>query len=359
MNLRIPGPTPLPPSVLKAMSQPIINHRGPEFAAMLREITARLKEIFRTKNDVFILTSSGTGGLEAAIANLISPGDKVLAASAGFFGDRLAAIAEAFGAEVTKLDFPWGRAVDATALRRRLKVERGFKLVLVVHNETSTGVANDLAAIAEAVRSLGDDRPLLLVDAVSSLGAIELRTDEWGCDAVVTGSQKALMAPPGLALVSLSERAWRAAEGAKAPRFYWDFRKAREYAQKGQTPFTPAISTLYGLREALRLITEEGLDNVIARHRRIGRYTREGIKALGLRLFADEAHASDTVTAVRVPEGMDADRLLARLREEHGVVLGGGQGPLRGKIFRIGHMGYVSEEDIEGVLEALRKVLRG
>ncbi len=365
MTLRIPGPTPLPEAVLQATGQQMINHRGPEFVSLLREITARLKAFFQTEGDVFILTASGTGGLEAALVNLLSPGDRVLAVSVGYFGDRFARIAEVFGAQLTKLDFPWGEAADPEIIRERLIAEPGFKLVLVTHNETSTGVTNDLAAIAEAVRistssvesSLGDGGSLLAVDAISSLGAIDLPMDEWGCDVVITGSQKAWMAPPGLAMVGVSRRAWLAVERAESPRFYWDFRPLKTYAGRGQTPFTPALSALYGLGRSLELMAEEGLSNIFARHRRIGRYMREGIKALGLELLADETHASDTVTAVRVPSGVDGGELLARLREEYGVILGGGQGPLRGRIFRIGHMGYVSEADIDRVLKALNSLM--
>ena len=356
-NLRIPGPTPLPPEVREALSLEMISHRGPEFTALFEEVTEGLRHVFQTGNDVLVLTASGTGGLEAALVNVLSPGDRVLAVITGFFGERWFQIASAYGVQAVPLRFPLGKSADPEEVERALRGGGPYKAVLVTHNETSTGVTNDLAAIARAVRSV-EEPPLLLVDAVSSLAAIDLRTDEWGCDVVVTASQKALMAPPGLALVSVSPRAWQAAESARLPRFYWDFRKMREYAARAQTPFTPAVTTLLGLREALRRIEDEGLEEVFARHRRVGKFTREGVKSLGLQLFPDEACASDTVTAVRVPEGVEADEVIKRLHDEYGIVISGGQGPLKGKIFRIGHMGYVQEEDIQEVLGALKEVIR-
>ena len=356
-NLRIPGPTPLAPEVREALSQEMISHRGPEFAALFREVGEGLKRVFQTQNDVLIFTASGTGGMEAALVNTLSPGDRALVIVTGFFGERWLQIAQACGVDAVPLRFPLGKCADPEEVRRTLKASGPYRAVLVTHNETSTGITNDLRAIAQAVHSV-DEPPLLLVDAVSSLGAIDLRTDEWGCDVVVTASQKALMAPPGLALISVSPRAWQAAESARLPRFYWDFRKMREYAAKAQTPFTPAVTTLLGLREALRRIEDEGLEEVFARHHRVGKFTREGVKSLGLQLFPDEACASDTVTAVRVPEGVEADEEIRRLHDEYGIVISGGQGPLKGKIFRIGHMGYVQEEDIQEVLGALKEVIR-
>lgn len=358
MELRIPGPTPLPEEVIQAMGQQMINHRGPEFAALMEGIITRLKGFFQTEGEVFVLSASGTGGQEAVIVNLLSPGDRVLVVVNGYFGERLATIAEIFGAQLTRLEFPWGRAADPQTIGARLAGNGPFKLVLIVHNETSTGVTNDLAAIAEAVHSLGEASPLLVVDAISSLGAIDLPMDALGCDAVITGSQKAWMAPPGLTMIGLSERAWAAVEEAQTPRFYWDLRLVRRYAEQGQTPFTPALSAMYGLGRSLELMAEEGLPHIFARHKRVGRHTREGVKALGLELFVeDETYASDTVTAVRLPEGVEGDTLLKRLREERGILVGGGQGSFRGRLLRIGHMGYVREADIDGVLEGLSGLL--
>jgi len=353
-QLRIPGPTPCPDKVLQAMSRQMINHRGPEFAQLLDEVTAKLKQLFQTKGDVFLLTASGSGGLEAAIVNTLSPGDKVLAVPIGAFGERFTSIAEQFGADVIPLRCEWGKAADADAIRQVLHTEPEIKAVLVTHNETSTGVTNDLAAISSVVKEFDK---LLLVDAVSSLGMVDLPVDDWGCDVTVTGTQKGLMVPPGLAMVSISQKAWQAYSTAKMPRFYWDFTKAKSYFERGQTPWTPAVSMVFALSASLEMILKEGLPNVIARHARVGKAARDGIKSLGLSLFADEKYASNTVTAVAGSDGLDITKMRKILREEHKVVLGGGQQRLDGKIFRIGHMGWVTEDDIKAVISALKVVL--
>lgn len=353
-NLRIPGPTPCPEVVLKEMSRQMINHRGSEFAQILNGVTDKLKQLFQTKNDVFLLTGSGTGGLEAAIVNTLSPGDKVLAVSIGVFGDRFAAIAQKFGAEVIPLNFEWGKAADVDEIRKSLKKEPDVKAVLVTHNETSTGVTNDLAQISTVVKEFDK---LLLVDAISSLGSIELPVDDWHCDITVTGSQKGWMVPPGLAMVTISEKAWQANAQAKMLRFYWDFAKAKSYLEKGQTPWTPTISVVFALKLALEMMLQEGLANIIARHTRIAQMTRDGVKALGLSLFAEESHASNTVTSIAASDGLNVAKLLKILREEHHVVLGGGQQKLSGQIFRIGHLGWVNDEDINMVLKSLMTAL--
>lgn len=354
-NLRIPGPTPCPPEVLATMSHQMINHRGNEFQQIVIDVTAKLKKLFLTQNDIFLLTGSGTGGLEAAIANTLSPGDKVLAISIGVFGDRFAAIAKTFGADVTVLKTEWGKAADINAIKSALDKDPGIKAVLVTHNETSTGITNNLKAIAEAIRPYNK---LFLVDAISSLGSIEFPVDKWGADVVVTGSQKSWMVPPGLAMVAVSQKAWQANATARMPRFYWDFGKAKKYMEKGgQTPWTPAISVIMALNVALDMMLKEGLDNIIARHTRLGNMTREGVKALGLKLFADEAHASNTVTAILGTDGLDVKKLNKIMREEYDIVLSGGQMELEGKIFRIGHLGWVNEKDIQAVLDALKTAL--
>lgn len=353
-NLRVPGPTPLPDEVLRVMSKQMINHRGVEFGQMLSEVTAKLKQLFQTKDDVFLLTGSGTGGLEAAIVNTLSPGDKVLSVSIGVFGERFAAIAQQFGAEVIPLGFEWGQAADADAVRQALHAEPEIKAVLVTHNETSTGVTNDLASISSVVKEFDK---LLLVDAISGLGSINLPIDEWHCDVTVTGSQKGWMVPPGMAMVSMSEEAWRAQANAKMPRFYWDFARAKSYLERGQTPWTPAITIVFALSVSLEMMLTEGLPNIIARHARLGKVARDGVKSLGLSLFAEESHASNTVTAVAASDGLDTKKMLKILREEHQIVLAGGQQRLDGKIFRIGHLGWVSEDDIETVISALKVVL--
>ncbi len=353
-ELRIPGPTPCPDEVLQAMSRQMINHRGPEFGQIIHDVTARLKQLFQTKGDIFLLTASGTGGLEAAIVNTLSPGDKVLSVTTGVFGERFGTIAQQFGAEVVPLRFEWGRAADVDDIRWALQSDPEIKAVLVTHNETSTGVTNDLAAISAVVKECDK---LLLVDAISSLGSINLPVDEWHCDVTVTASQKGWMVPPGLAMLSVSEKAWQAYARARMPRYYWDFEKARSYLEKGQTPWTPAVSVVFALHVSLEMILKEGLPGIVARHERVGQAARDGIKSLGLSLFAEEKYASNTVTAISATDGLDTRKLIKIMREEHQIVLAGGQLSLDGKIFRIGHLGWVTEEDIENVISALRVAL--
>jgi aspartate aminotransferase-like enzyme len=353
-QLRIPGPTPCPTEVLQAMARPMINHRGPEFAQILYDVTDKLKQLFQTRNDLFLLTCSGTGGLEAAIVNTLSPGDKVLSVTVGVFGERFAEIAEQFGAEVIPLRFEWGRTVDIDSLRRTLQAEPEIKAVLVTQNETSTGVTNDLAAISSVVKEFDK---LLLVDAISSLGSINLPVDEWHCDVAVTASQKGWMVPPGLAMVSVSPEAWQAYEKARMPRYNWDFTRAKSYLERGQTPWTPAVSIVFALSVSLDMMLKEGLANVVARHARVGKAARDGVKSLGLSLFAEEKYASNTVTAVTAREGLDIKKLVKFMREEHQIVLAGGQQSLEGKIFRIGHLGWVTEDDIAAVISTLKVVL--
>lgn len=350
--LMIPGPTPVAQPVLRACSKPMINHRGPEFAQLQDECNRGLQAAFKTKNDILTLTCSGTGAMEAAVVNTLSPGDKVLCLSIGAFGDRFAQIAQTFGAQVERLDFEWGAAVDEKKVAARLKKDSAgeIKAVLVTHNETSTGVTNDLAAIAEVVRRHG---ALLVADAVSSLVAMDLRADEWGLDVVAAASQKAFMLPPGLAFVSMSERAWQANAQAKMHRYYFDLGKAKEFMDKKQTPWTPALPQMYGLQEGLRLIAEEGLENCFARHRRLGRAVRAACAAMGLKLFAEPSHASNAVTAIVAPDGIAPKRIRSLLLDKYGVVLAGGQGKLQETVFRIGHLGYVNETDIITTLAAL------
>ncbi len=353
-ELRIPGPTPCPPEVLQAMTKQMINHRGNEFVKMLNGITERLKRLFLTKNDVFVLTGSGTGGMEAVIVNTLSPGDKVLAVSIGVFGERFISIAQKFGADVIPLRFEFGKAAEPDAIRKALQAEPKIKAVLVTHNETSTGVTNPLASISSVVKEFGK---LLLVDAVSSLGAMDLPVDDWHCDVVVTASQKTWMIPPGLAMVSVSKEGWQANASAKMPRFYWDFAQAKSYADRGQTPWTPGMSTMYALNVALDMMLKEGLTNLIARHARIAKFTRDGVKALGLPLFGDEKYASNAVTAVAASNGLDPKKLLRILEEKYDIVLGEGQQKLDGKIFRIAHLGWVAESNIKTVLSGIKTAL--
>src|SRR5579884_1823637 len=353
VQLRVPGPTPLPDAVREAMGRQMINHRGPEFAELIGRVTARLKVFFQTTNDLILLTASGTGAMEAAIVNTLSPGDRVLAISIGVFGDRFAEIARVFGADVVPLSFTPGQAADPAAVARMLETSGPFKAVLVTHNETSTGVTNSLEAIARAVH---ETDALLIVDGISSVGSIDLKTDAWGCDLVLSGSQKGWMVPPGLAIVSVSPRAWEAYKLARMPRFYWDLGKARSSLERGQTPATPAVSILFALDVALGFMHRGGMPSIFAGHHRCAERIRRGVKDLGLELFADEAHASDTVTAVKVPGDLDVSQLLQVLRTE-GVVLAGGQGALAGKIFRIGHLGWIDDSDVDEILAALSRAL--
>ena len=354
-NLRIPGPTPVPPEVAEAATGEMINHRGPEFAEIISRITERAKQVFQTENDVLILTSSGTGGMEAAVVNHISPGEKVLNVTVGVFGDRFTAIAETYGIEVQELRFEYGTAADANQVDEALAADPAIRAVTITHNETSTGVLNvQLKEIAEAVRR--HDR-LLIVDAISSLSSISVPVDEYGLDVVISGSQKGWMVPPALALVSVSERAWEAQERCKTPRFYFDLKRAKESLATGQTPWTPAVSVFFQLDRALELMFEEGLEEIYARHHRLARMVRDGVRALGLELFAAEGVESSTVTSIRVPEGIDARELLTVARTEFDTVFAGGQRDLNGKIFRFGHLGYVSEDDVRAGLTALEGTL--
>jgi aspartate aminotransferase-like enzyme len=356
VNLRIPGPTPCPPDVLAAMSRPMVDHRGPETAEILARVAPKLKAAFQTENDVLLVTTSGTGGLESAVVNTLSPGDAVLAVSIGNFGERFSGIATAYGADVTKLKFENGAAADPTKVRAALAERPGTRAVLITHNETSTGVTNPLADLAATVRAEAPDA-LILVDAVSSLSSIPVKTDAWDLDVVVSGSQKGWMLPPGLAFVAISARAWQANETARMPRYYFDLKKHKQALDTGSTPWTPALSLFFGLDVALELLEAEGWEQIYARHQHCADLTRQGVKRLGLELLADERYASNTVTAVKAPPGLDVSRLRKTLRERHNVVVGGGQADLSGKIFRIGHLGLVQEEDIRETLAALAEAL--
>ena len=355
MNLRIPGPTPCPEDILQAVAKPMINHRGPEFRGLLNSATERLKQVLQTKNDLFILSASGTGGMEAGVVNTLSPGDKVLLVTIGVFGDRFGQIAETYGAEVTKLKVAWGAAVEPDQVRQALKANPEIKAVLITHNETSTGVTNDLESIAKVVKD--EFNTLLLVDAISSIGCVPLPVDEWHCDVVVTGSQKGFMIPPGLAFISFSDDAWQAQAKAKMPRFYFDLAKAKSYLERGETPWTPTLSIIYGLDLALDKMLAQGMANIFQHHAHLGQMTRDGIKSLGLSLVADERMASNTVTAVNIPPGVDGKKLLEIMRDDYQVELAGGQQELGGKIFRVGHLGYCTPVDIQRLLDALQRAL--
>jgi serine---pyruvate transaminase len=345
-----PGPTPVPPEVLAALSQPIVHHRGPDFKAVYQQCLDRLREVYRTESEVLVFTASGTGAMESTVANLCSPGDRVLVVSAGYFGERWAAIANAFGCEVDHLRYEWGESPRPEDLAGH----DGARVVLLTQSETSTGVVADLQALAGAAKELG---AIVAVDAISSLGALPLETDDWGLDAVVSGSQKALMTPPGLATVSVSDAAWKASDGATASRFYFDWERTRKAQAKLDAAFTPAVSLVVGLNAALGLILEQGLEAAFERHVRLGRACRAGAKAMGLELFSPDEDSSAVVTAIRAPEGIDSDELVLGLRDDYGVTLAPGQGELKGKIFRIGHIGYYDVFDITTALGAVELAL--
>jgi aspartate aminotransferase-like enzyme len=350
--LLTPGPTPVPPEVLAATARPIVHHRSTDFRPIYESCLARLREVFRTECDVLLFGSAGTGAMESAVANLCSAGDRVLVVSAGQFGERWVAIASAYGAEVETVDYAWGEVPAADDVAARLQELGGAKAVLITHSETSTGVVCDVQALTAAAAGAG---AVSVVDAVSSLGAVPLETDAWGVDVVVSGSQKALMSPPGLSLVSVSERALAAA-GA-SPRFYFDWERTRKAQAKLDAPFTPPVSLVAGLDVALGLLLEAGLDMVFDRHRRLGRACREGAKAMGLELFSPDDDTSAVVTAVRAPEGIDATELVRGLRDRFGITIANGHGDLKGRIFRIGHIGYFDVFDITTALAAVELVL--
>ena len=351
-QLRIPGPTPLPERVVRAMNRPLIDHRGPEFAAILAEVTAGAKRVFKTKNDLLLLTSSGTGGLESAVANLVSPGDEVVAALCGNFGERFAALAAAYGCDVVRLEFEWGQPVDPDDLAHVLANHPKAKVVLLTHNETSTGLTNPLRELARVGRDAGR---IVVVDGVSSISSIDIDTDSWGVDVAVSGSQKGWMAPPGIALVSVSERAWEQQARARAPRFYFDWKEAKTWADKGMTPFTPAIPVAFALQEGLHMLEEEGLDHVYERHGQLARATQAGLVALGFQLYARDGYRSNTVTSALPPAGLDVSALRKLLNDKYGVVIAGGQGKMTGKMIRVGHLGAIGQGDVVQVLWALEQ----
>jgi aspartate aminotransferase-like enzyme len=349
-----PGPTPVPPQVLAALAEPVLHHRAPDFREVYERVLHRLQDVHRTRSDVLLFTCSGTGGFESAIVNLCSPGDRVLSVSAGYFGERWTAMARAYGCEVEELRYAWGETPTADDLARRLDELEPVSLVFLVHSETSTGVVADVRTLAATAKDAG---ALVVVDAVSSLGAVPLETDDWGLDVVVAGSQKALMTPPGLATVSVSPAAWERSARATSPRFYLDWERTRRAQKRLDSPFTPAVSLVVAFDVALGLLLEGGLEVAFERHVRLGRACRAGIKAMGLELFSPDEDRSSVVTAARMPDGMDAGELTQALRDSHGVTIAGGQGELKGSIFRIGHIGWYDEFDIATALSAVELVL--
>lgn len=346
-----PGPTPVPPQVLAALAEPIVHHRSPDFQPIYERTLARLREVCRTEGDVLLFTASGTGAFESAVANLVSPGDSHLVVSAGNFGERWASMTAAYGADVDHLRYAWGETPDPADVTARL-AERDSKAVWLVQSETSTGVVADVKALAAAAKEAG---ALVVVDAVSSLGAVPCETDAWGLDVVVSGSQKALMTPPGLGLAAVSEAAF-AATGS-SPRFYFDWERTRKAQRKLDAPFTPPVSLVAGLDVALGMVLDEGLDAVFDRHVRLGRACRAGAKALGLELFSPDEDRSAVVTAIRAPEGIDSGDVVKALRDRFGITIANGQGDLKGRVFRIGHIGWFDVFDVATALAATEIVL--
>jgi aspartate aminotransferase-like enzyme len=357
-NLRIPGPTFVPQAVLAASARPMINHRGPEFAALMAAVTRALQDFLRTQGDVLLLTASGSGGMEAAIANTCSSGDRVVVFVNGAFGERFFQICKAYGVDARRVDVPWGRAVEPDLVRDELAKEKGregAKAVLITHNETSTGVLNPLREISAVVRESGK---LFIVDSVSGAGAVELEVDDWGIDVSVTASQKAWGAPPGISMVTMSEKAWKAFDRSNLPKAYFNLQTYKAALEKGSTPQTPANTIVIALQEALRLMAEEGLESIIKRHKDLAVATRRGLQAAGLGLFADEAYASPTCTSFRMPARVDARNLARVLRDDYDTIIAGGQGKLEGQIARVGHMGFVTLQDMLAFLSAIEFALK-
>jgi aspartate aminotransferase-like enzyme len=350
--LMTPGPTPVPAQVLAALAEPVVHHRSPDFRPVYETCLARLQQVCRTQSDVLLWGASGTGAFETAVANLVSPGERHLVVSAGNFGERWASMVESFDADLVHVRYAWGETPDPEELRSALAEAGGAKAVYVVHSETSTGVVADVQALAGVAKEAG---AVVVVDAVSSLGAVPVETDDWGLDVVVSGSQKALMTPPGLGLTAVSDAAF-AARGT-SPRFYFDWERTRKAQAKLDAPFTPSVPLVAGLDVALGLLLEEGLENAFDRHVRLGRACRAGLKAMGLDLFSPDEDRSAVVTAAQPPSGVEAAELVLALRDRFGIQIVGGQGELKGKIFRIGHVGYFDIFDITTTLAALELVL--
>jgi aspartate aminotransferase-like enzyme len=356
LMLMIPGPTPVPEQVLLALSKHPIGHRSGEFSKIMAEVTANLKWLHQTENDVLVLTVSGTGAMEAGIINFLSPGDRVLVGFNGKFGERWAEMCAAFALEVDTVTADWGKALDPAQFQAKLAADtaKTIKAVIITHSETSTGVLNDLETINRHVKAHG---ALIIVDAVTSLGAVNLPIDDWGLDVVASGSQKGYMIPPGLGFVSVSAKAWEAYKTAKLPRFYLDLGPYKKTADKNTNPFTPPVNLVVALQAALRMMKAEGLESIFARHLRLMRATREAIKALSLPLFAPDEAASPAITAV-APLTVESEQIRSVMKKRFDIVLAGGQDDFKGKIFRIGHLGFVSDRDILAAIGALEATLR-
>ncbi len=353
--LLAPGPTPVPETVNLAMAAPMVHHRTPQFSKIFAEAAEDAKYLFQTKQDVIILASTGTGGMESCITNLFSPGDKVLVVNGGKFGERWGKISESYGLEPVWINVDWGQAVDANKVKTILDKDKDIRAILVQASETSTTVCHPIEALSKLTRDRDDI--LLVVDGITGTGVFPLPMDEWGIDAMITGSQKALELPPGLALVALSEKAWKFADQSKCPRFYFDLKKERKNLANQTSAYTPAVSLVIGLRAVLKSFKEEGLENVHKRHNRLARATRAAAKALGLKMVAPDAPA-DSATGVFLPDGIDGGKLVKSLRDDFGVTLAGGQDQWKGKVIRIAHLGYVDTFDTIIAISAIEMALK-
>ncbi|MDY6795258.1 MAG: alanine--glyoxylate aminotransferase family protein [Actinomycetota bacterium] len=355
--LMTPGPTPLPPEVLLVQAEPMIHHRTPAYTELFVGMVEGLKKVLLTEKDVLVFAASGTGAMEAAVANCFDGDDRVLVAAGGKFGQRFAEMGRAYGLEVEEYEYPWDEAVDPDVIARKLEEMPDIKGVFMTHSETSTGIVNNVKAVGEIVR---DTPAILVVDSISGAGALELHTDDWGVDVLALGSQKALMTPPGLAAIVVGDKAWEMVEATSSPRYYFDLGKARKkYLDKSpQTPYTPAIGLVRAMSRAIELILEEGLEAVWERHRILAECTRAAVKAMGLVLYPKILDRSYAVTAVKAPEGIDSGELVRHLNREYGVIVAGGQERLKGRIFRIGHVGYYNFFDLIVALSALEMSLK-
>jgi aspartate aminotransferase-like enzyme len=350
-----PGPTMLPPGVLLKMAEPIMHHREPEFEKIFAEIREGLKYLFQTRNEVLIFTSSGTGAMEGAVSNVLSRGDKALVVRGGKFGERWGEICKAYGIGVVPIDVDWGKAVDPRQIQKALESNPSVRAIYTQASETSTGAKHPIREIAEIVKKY--EEVILVVDAITGVGVFNLPMDEWGIDVLISGSQKALMLPPGLAFAALSDKAWRFVDRSNLPKYYFDFKKELKSAQKNQNSYTPAISLFVGLRESLRLIRKEGLEGIFQRHEKLAAATRAAVKALGLGLFAPDS-PSNALTAVKVPEGIQGGKLKNLFFEKFGITVAGGQDQAKGKIIRIAHLGYYERLDMVMVISALEMLLK-
>jgi len=356
LNLMIPGPTPVPENVLSCMSKHPIGHRSGDFQEIVKKTTEQLKWLHQTTADVLTITGSGTAAMEAGIINTLSKGDQVICGDNGKFGERWVKVAKAYGLEVKVVKADWGQPLDPNEFKRLLKEDRDGKIkaVILTHSETSTGVINDLKTINNEVKS--NSKAITIADCVTSLGACNIPMDEWGIDVIASGSQKGYMIPPGLSFVAMSKRAWEANEQSNLPKFYLDLKQYLKTANKNSNPFTPAINLYFALEASLTMMQKEGLNNIFARHARHQKATQEGIKAMGLNLFTKESFGSPAITAVK-PENIDAETIRKLIKNDFDILLAGGQDHLKGKIFRIGHLGFVNDRDIISVISALESTL--